>query len=257
VGHDRLLSYVKPGVFIYLDARDTSLTPCIARDGVWESHISRFISRTLSRGGTFLDIGANVGYHALIAAKRVGPTGLVVAFEPQAALCDLLERSVCANLFQDRLRLERVAIGAQQGIASLGKFFGFTGSATFLPNHDVVEHEEVPMVPLPVALSALSAQLGRPIVPDLIKIDVEGLEFELWDGMKEWSRSLNHLTVVLEFSPACYRGMGRDPHELLQQFRDFGFTMSRFRQGFVVKVSKDDCFQMGASNEQVDLILRK
>jgi hypothetical protein len=55
-----------------------------------EAHVIQWISKTLSRGGTFFDIGAHYGWMSITAAHQVGVQGRVVAFEPAPALLDVL-----------------------------------------------------------------------------------------------------------------------------------------------------------------------
>jgi FkbM family methyltransferase len=258
VGDNTLICYTRYGFYIYLEARDVSLTPHILRSGVWEEPICRFIRGNLGQGGTFVDIGANNGFHALLAARHAGPSATVIAFEPQARMCQLLERSARANLLMDRLVIERLAIGAEPGTARLGKFADFFGSATLTENQLIAEHEDVAVAPLGAALAAIEARRGKPIVPDMILIDVEGYEYHTWNGMKEWTRSLDSLTVILEFSPVSYRDMGNDPRRLLAEFGEYGFTLSLLeRDGSLRLATGQDCDAMAASNTQFDIVIRK
>lgn len=258
VGDDTVLCYTRYGFYIYLEGRDVSLTPHILKSGVWEAPICRFVLKNLAPGGTFVDIGANNGFHALLAARHAGPTGTVIAFEPQARMCQLLQRSARANLLGDRLVIEPLAIGAAAGTAQLGKFEDFHGSATLTANQMIAEHEEVAVAPLDKALDAVAARLGKPVVPDMILIDVEGFEYQVWNGMKEWTRGLTSLTAILEFSPVSYRNMGDDPRQLLAEFGEYGFTLSRLRKnGSLRPVTAGECGAMASSNAQFDLVIRK
>lgn len=258
VGDNTLLSYTKHGFFIYLEGRDVSLTPHILRSGVWEEHICRFILGNLRSGATFVDIGANNGFHALLAARHAGPDATVIAFEPQARMCQLIERSSRANLLMDRLAIERLAIGAEAGEARLGKFADFFGSATLTENQMIAEHEAVAVQPLGDALADVAERLGKPVVPEMILIDVEGFEFHVWNGMKEWSRRIVALTVILEFSPVSYRNMGQDPRQLLTEFGEYGFTVSCLQgDGSLRLATAEECDMMAASNAQFDIVIRK
>ena len=59
---------------------------------------------------TVVDVGANVGYYTLLAARLVGPEGRVVAFEPNPVVRAQLERHVCDNGVQDRVSIEPTAL---------------------------------------------------------------------------------------------------------------------------------------------------
>jgi FkbM family methyltransferase len=55
------------------------------------------LSKLLEPGGTFIDVGANIGLYSLAAARIVGPDGRVLAFEPSPRERGLLERNVARN----------------------------------------------------------------------------------------------------------------------------------------------------------------
>ena len=259
VGDETLLVHLDNGLFAYLDGRDASLTPAILLHRTWEAHIGRFIAGNLPVGGTFVDIGANMGVHSLTAAQVAGPDGFVVAFEPQQRHCDLLRRSVSANLFLHHFAVERMAIGAEQGTARLGKFDHLTGSATLTDNGAITAHEEAPMLPLADALAQVAAACHRPaIVPDMIKIDVEGFEYDVWNGMRDWAMAAERLTVILEYSPVSYRDMGRDPRALLADFAACGFATGQLdADGAVVPLDGEALDAMAAARSQFDIVLRK
>jgi len=188
----------------------------------------------------------------------VGGKGLVVAFEPQQRLLDLLHRSVCANIMVDRVHARRMAIGANEGIASLGKFAHFTGSATLTENSQIVEREEVAIAPLGIALSRIEAEIGRKIQPDVIKIDVEGFEYDVWDGMKEWTRGRDHLIMAIEYSPVSYWDRGRDALRLLTEFGEYGFKVAALKRfGRTAALSRSQLEAMAMARRQFDLVLTK
>lgn len=258
VGDDTILAYGKDEVFVYLDGRDASLTPCLLRDGTWEPALDAFLKRTLRTDDCFVDIGANNGIHALRAARQVGANGVVIAFEPQQRLYELLHRSTCANLLGDRMHLRRMAIGASEGVANLGKFAHFMGSATMTANAQIIAHEAVPIAPLPTALSDIASETGRPIEPTIIKIDVEGFEYDVWLGMREWTHSRKNLIMVIEYSPVSYRDMGYDPLALLLEFETYGFKVSALaRNGSARALTHAEMEIMSRSAQQYDLVVSK
>ena len=257
VGDDTIL-LTSEQEFIYLDGRYASITPSMLRFGMWEPEIWAFLVKNLRGSDCYIDIGANVGLHVLHAAKLVGSEGLVVAFEPQERLLRINERSICANLWHDRVILRRMAIGEYEGVAKLGKFAHFNGSATLTQNMAIVDREEVPLAPLAIALGQVANEIGREIRPDIIKIDVEGFEFDVWNGMRDWSRDIDRLLIVLEYSPVSYRDMGRNPLELLKDFVAFGFTISHLTaDGDTKACSPDEWPELADSRRQFNLVLAK
>ena len=61
--------------------------------GIWEPAITRFVKGRLKPGDLFVDIGANVGYYSLLAAKLVGSEGQVIAIEASPTIARKLEQN--------------------------------------------------------------------------------------------------------------------------------------------------------------------
>ena len=72
------------------------------------------VRRLLRPGMCFVDVGANIGYFTLLAARRVGSTGRVFAIEPSPYAADRLSRTVAANVIP-QVRIERCGLGCRQG----------------------------------------------------------------------------------------------------------------------------------------------
>jgi hypothetical protein len=96
------------GAVMECDSRDL-IQARIARFGVWEPNISAAFHQVLKPGDTMVDVGANVGFHSLLAAHLVGPTGRVVAIEPSPLIAEHLERHRRLN-GAENLRISRVAV---------------------------------------------------------------------------------------------------------------------------------------------------
>lgn len=245
-------------LFIYLDGNDASLTPSMLRERTWEPQISYWLESVLRSGDCFVDIGGNNGIHALRAGRKVGSTGQIIVFEPQDRLAGLIERSAAANLMIYNFHVRRTALGAEEGVIRLGKFAHLTGSATVTPNELIAEYVDVPLAPLPHALDQLATQIGRSCEPEVIKIDVEGFEYAVWDGMKEWAREKQRLAIVLEYSPVSYTHCGRDPVALLQEFSDYGFQVEQLLwSGKTKKLISADYARLGSAQRQFDIVLSK
>ena len=152
--------------------------------GVYEEAVTRTIMTYLRPGGTFVDVGANVGYFAVRACRSVGPTGAVHAIEANPRLVALLERSKHANGF-DQLTIHPLAVADFRGVAELqvqrSSGVSFLGSrSSTRPGDKVVRVENVPVAPLDDVLSpALTAGLS------VLKIDVEGRELDVLKGASQ------------------------------------------------------------------------
>lgn len=149
-------------------------------DGTNELPVQEVVRDSLAPGGVFYDVGANVGFFGLIAARIVGPAGAVYAFEPlphvAAEARANAERNGLANV-----EVVEVAAGDRDGTASL-VVTRHPGGAT-LSQADVGGDAVGRVAVRTVRLDDLvAARIIRP--PDAVKIDVEGVELEVIDGLR-------------------------------------------------------------------------
>lgn len=166
--------------------------------GVWEPEITALIDQYLPVGGTCIDIGANIGFHSLYAASVVGPSGSVVSFEPLPRLQAQMQRSVEGNGFHN-VSVQPVALGMTKGTATLSLVDENIGASS-LQNVDA-DRAVGTKVTVPVhTLDSYVQDFSR---LDLIKIDIEGSEFEALRGGENVIRRFRPV-IILEFSPHVY-----------------------------------------------------
>lgn len=181
---------------MYVRLNDNFIGAVIAREKYYEPHVTRVLHSHLKRGSTFIDVGANIGYFSMLAAAAVGPEGRVESFEPNASNCDLIRRSVAANRFEGVVNLHPVAV------AEAAQWLHFS-TAGVDSNGRVVNLQEAAgeVVPLPsVEAVALDEALRECPRVDVIKMDVEGAEARVWQGMQAVIRR-HKPVLVFEFSP--------------------------------------------------------
>jgi len=146
-----------------------------------ELPVQEAVAALLRPGHTFFDVGANVGFFSLIATRCVGPSGRVIAFEAVPAVAGELRANLARNAVVGvEVRVE--AVGAAPGRAEL-RVTRHPGGATIAAEAaatDVVDVLDTPVV----SLDDLVRQ-GLLPVPDVVKIDVEGHEEAVLDGMHE------------------------------------------------------------------------
>ncbi|WP_237450041.1 FkbM family methyltransferase [Nocardiopsis alba] len=138
--------------------------------GTWEPHISAWISRRLAPGDTFIDVGAHIGHHTLLASQTVGPEGQVVAIEPVPDFHRRLQAAVDLNRAHN-VRTVRRAVGDRRAqvelfLADPGNLGGTTG-AVRPKNVFASFHAEVS--PLPDIATSAELHSAR-----IIKLDIEG-----------------------------------------------------------------------------------
>ena len=126
------------------------------------------------QGGTFVDIGANVGNHGLYAALFLG-AARVIPFEPNPLAYRLLFANVAVNALVDRFVLDHIGVGLSDTEAG---GFAMTEREKNLGNARMVAGGgDIAVIRGDTALAGTA--------PDFIKIDVEGMEMKALGGLRE------------------------------------------------------------------------
>lgn len=150
--------------------------------GSSELPVQRAFARYLRRGGVFYDVGANVGFFSLLAARFVGREGSVYCFEPVTENAATIRRNAELNSMKN-ISIFDVAVGCASGVSELhlSKWDGGASlSGSEAPTPKPVEVRSVPVVALDEIVSAKELR-----APTLVKIDVEGAELGVIRGMLE------------------------------------------------------------------------
>jgi FkbM family methyltransferase len=139
--------------------------------GWYEQGHQTSLEGLLGEGDTFWDVGANVGFYSLLAARLVGPRGRVVAIEPVPRNLRYLHRHIGINALENVAVVEAAA-GEREGTAR------FTESAGNAQNHF---SDGGPLVVPVVTLDGLLATFPP---PRALKIDIEGAEHLALEGAR-------------------------------------------------------------------------
>jgi FkbM family methyltransferase len=169
------------------------------RGGIYEPGVAEIFARHVEPGMSVVDIGANIGYFTMLSAALVGPSGLVVAVEPNPENIKLLEASRRVNGF-DQVLVIQAAGGRRTGLLALNVSYsnGMTGE---LPNN-----VGAIFAARPVPCFALDGLLPRDRHFSLIKIDTEGAELNALIGLSQ-TIDRDHPVIVSEFSPGALPGI--------------------------------------------------
>jgi len=200
----------------------------LAETGFHEPDTLEAIHLILRPGDTFVDVGANEGYFTVVASRIVGPTGRVLAVEPQQRLERVLAKNLAANLCTNVVVIQ-TAISNSSGIATLHLAPDMNNSASGLA---VATHYRVATQPTPLmTLTELLAQVpdSRPVV----KMDIEGFEYEAILGSEAVFRTGIVRTLIVEPHDHLLRRRHLDIEALPRFLRACGYEQTARFEGRV------------------------
>ncbi|MEG3900022.1 MULTISPECIES: FkbM family methyltransferase [unclassified Microcoleus] len=208
---------------------------CIFLYGVWEPDISAFIASELHPGDTFIDVGAHVGYHSVLASRAVGCDGNVVALEASPETFAVLENNLSLNPDCRNVRALNVAASERTGMIPfyLGpKGLGIEGWSTTVLRDSFRQRCTVSAGPLSSLLTEKELQTAK-----IIKIDVEGAEAEVLRGLVPSLGLLRQdVQLVIELSPSLWPAASREQNmtceQVLSPLLDAGFRPYHIKNNY-------------------------
>jgi FkbM family methyltransferase len=204
------------GSRMYLDMRDKGVSRELALKGIREEIFTGTLRESLGEGDCVLDIGANIGYYALMAARLVGPRGKVYAIEPVPHNMKLLDDSIRINNYTN-IETFPLAMGQSDGAATMYVSDHPNWSSFYRPRKVTGE--------IDIRVSSVDSFLKGKRPPGVIRMDVEGYEYEIVRGMNDFLASGQPLRLFIEFHPDI---MGRQKAtDFLATLKEHGFKLKK------------------------------
>jgi FkbM family methyltransferase len=203
------------------------LSLCVYVLGSFEPNELSLLSRVLQPGMVFVDGGANDGLYSLVASRRVGSAGRVVAVEPSSREFERLAANIRLNGIKNTIQV-RAALGGAAGTVTLAIApEGHAGQNTVgtelaNPNIEPAAHESVALTTLDDLVS--DHRLGR---VDVIKLDVEGSEVLALAGARRVLERDRPLLLV-EAEEERLASHGRRKEELVDALVGLGYRLHVF-----------------------------
>ena len=177
--------------------------------------------------GNVLDIGANIGYTATVLARATQAGRKIYAFEPEPFNFELLQQTALQPKLAGQIVPMQMAVGAADGTIDLwinDRHHADHRVATeqFRSAHSDSAHSGSNQVSLPLT-SIDSFLQSNPGPVSFVKIDVQGYELAVCQGMTDTLRQNPDIKIVLEFMPSAMRELGFESSHLIDLFveRDF------------------------------------
>jgi FkbM family methyltransferase len=186
VGNDRVLIATTWGGRLLVPSNDLSLMPELVAHGTYDAPFTRFVQSHIEPGDTVIDVGANVGLFTLLCGYQVWERGRVLAYEAGPPMLELLRDNVAMNWLEDRIEVVPKAAAATAGRLPflVPERFAMTGSLQPVEELLSTENRRDTIERIAVEAEPLDVHVDRFERIDLIKIDVEGAEEQVFAGME-------------------------------------------------------------------------
>ncbi len=207
------------GLRLKVNLRDNGVGFPLYVNRSYESSETALLRFALKKGMCFVDVGANLGYYSTLASQAVGESGRVIAIEPDPYNYMLLSSNTLRNHLKN-VSLHNLALGSSPGSGLLHLSSDNLGDHRLFGSDDSRKNIRVRIETLDNLLSSLNAR------PDFIKMDVQGFEYHVTQGMRKTLADDRPLVVMSEFWPSGLAEAGSSPLEFFSLMESFGFKAS-------------------------------
>lgn len=203
--HDKVFRFGMPdlskpipfrGARFFIDPEDRSYAPSMV-GGYYEKHELDIFEKLAKDSRILFDIGANVGMYSVLATKS-NPAIKCYAFEPVSENVDLLGKNIRLNRAMSKIKLVAAAVSSRTGVAMIHLSAKQSGTHSLSVDRGGLTREVKT-----VAIDSYCTKIKK--MPDLIKIDVEGHEASVFEGMKDTLKSKP--TIFMEYVPELNKDM--------------------------------------------------
>lgn len=195
------------------------------------------VFETITEGNVILDIGAHVGMYAVPFAKKTGRNGKVYAFEPESKGFEAIKRNAILNSLKNIIPLN-IAVSDREGDIN---FY-------VRPDKDTHSIFEKSLAPSPLGIQENikvktmtvdhMIEAGVVLEPDFIKIDVEGAELKVLDGIGNTQKRIRHILVEIHESALSLEGIQNPKEEVELRLQMLGFTKLEYLDSIHVLASR-------------------
>lgn len=220
LGFKRINLITEDGTF-YVDIASCLGYPLL-KNGVYESGMVQVIKTYLKPGDMFVDLGTNEGYFTVIASQLVGNKGKVIAIEPQSRLQPIIKKNLNLNNCDNVTILQAIILDTPKVASMYISTDMNTGSTSLVKTSRFsLPQEEVQGL----TLTEVFQQQGITTC-NLLKVDIEGYEYEAILGSRELFTSHRVKAIALELHPEHLAKRGRSEKEIIDFLSSCGYSLS-------------------------------
>jgi FkbM family methyltransferase len=173
---------------------DIGVSAYLHKNKIWEPFETSLIIKIINKKEYFVDVGANIGYYSLLSSKLLKSGGMVYSFEPELKNIEIFKENIKENKVQNVVLFENACSNNDDPIY-------LTLSKNNLGDHRVSKNKNLESKNIaPIVLDDVYKKFN--FIPDLVKIDTQGYEFNILSGSQSLLSQSNTKTIfIIEFWP--------------------------------------------------------
>jgi len=210
------------------------------------------IENELKKKSVFVDVGANIGFYSILASKKVGKNGKVFSFEPEHKNHRLLRKNIRRNHRKNIVPLKKV-VGEKDGKISFYINKDNPSDHRAYNNNENWKHIELDSVNLDNFFKESNHKV------DFVKIDVQGFEESVLNGMKQIIHKNKQIKIIMEFWPVALESAGTKPEKIISYLDKEGFKFYPIRENgkYSRVLSATEVLNKLPKNKDVDLLCKR
>ena len=185
----------------------------------YEKTTTSLLSKIVHKQMNILNIGANIGIFSILLSDLVGDDGKVFAFEPFPENINFLKRNIKENNCENLTVIPK-AVSSKSGKSQL--FLKESSTWHFLSSSKSSEFKSITVD----TISVDDFLKHKSIKPDLIMMDAEGSELDIFDGMHETISKTSKISIICEYNPYALEQAGTDGTNFLEKISQLGFQIN-------------------------------
>jgi FkbM family methyltransferase len=213
---------------------------------IYEPNQTEIVKKYVREGDIVIDIGAHVGYYTLLMAQLVGKNGKVYSFEPDPVNFQLLKKSVEINGFENVVLIQK----AVSNITDKVKLFLGDDDSAINRIYDAKLGDAKESIDVnSVTIDEYFKENDELI--NFIKLDSEGSEVKIINGMKQFLSRNKKLVMMTEFFPFLIKKSGDEPNQYLKSLEKSGFSLYNIldKNEKTNKINSENFLESGINSE--------
>jgi FkbM family methyltransferase len=235
---------------------DYSLIDFIKTNNDYEGATREVVERILKKGDIFLDLGSHIGFYALIAARIIGDTGHVYAFEPTPATRDTLSKNIVDNNLSNIITVESF------GISDRSENVYFIVNSNSSECNKISQSDEG--VENVITIKTISiddyAILNNIKKIDLVKMDIEGAEYQAIMGMRNIISENPDIKLIFEYNKKIMDENDSSGVKIFNLLKELGFNKFTiiYRGEIDIDIPRDfELIDLYSKRDNINILARK